>query len=488
MTALTETDEGLIGSRADPGTFGQYASGGRWVPYSYQRYIARRIASARARGDGRLIVNLPSRHGKSELCSLWTPAWLIDSLPEQKVILASYGAELAENWGRAVRNEFDQNLRLMTPLRDDSQAANRWNTPEGGGMLAVGVGGSVIGFGGDLILVDDPHKDWAEAHSVTIRDRTVDWFGSTLYSRLEPHGTIVVLQQRLNEEDLSGYLIEKHADPWEVIRLPALAEEGDLLGRKPGQALCPQRYDETALAQIRRGMNPLAWDAMYQQRPLGVGSGRVYHRFTPDANEDKTLRLRHDLPLQMSLDFNVNPGMHVEIGQYDSRIDCFSCVHEIHGPRMKLEPALTAFERLVKDVGGFRWPRLEVYGDATGSSERAETTESAYAVVRRRLDATGWRYTMHVPAANPPIIDRVAAFNDALKDGDGQVHYKVNPLNCPRLMADLKWLKEDEQGLIDKKDAKLSHGSDAEGYRVWKQRPLLEPTEVATGGFYGAVA
>lgn len=472
------------GCRANPAAFGEHFSDGQWTPYGFQCRIAERIALAVARGGGRLIVNLPSRHGKSELCSHWTPTWLIDNLPHKRVILASYGAELAENWGRVVRNEFDQNPRLTSRLREDSQAANRWNTPQGGGMVAMGVGGAVIGFGGDVIIIDDPHKDWAEAHSPTIRERTIEWFGSTLYSRLEPGGTIVLLQQRLHEEDLSGYLIEKHSDPWEVIRLPALAEEGDLLGRRPGEALCPQRYDETALHQIRRGMNPLAWEAMYQQKPSGVGSGRVYHAFDPAANEDKTLILRRDLPLQVAFDFNVNPGMHIEIGQYDSRADFFTCVHEIHGPRMKLGPSIDAFEKLVKDLGGWQWPRLEVYGDATGSSERAETTESAYAMVRRRFDATGWRYDMHVPSANPPIVDRVAAFNDALKDADGQVHYKVHPVNCPRLMADLKWLKEDEQGLIDKRDAKLSHGSDAEGYRVWRQRPMIERVEADAGGYF----
>jgi hypothetical protein len=79
------------------------------------------------------------------------------------VILASYGAELAEHWGREVRNEFEQNPRLFTRLREDSTAANRWNTPKGGGMVAVGVGGPVVGFGGNLIVVDDPHKNEEEA-------------------------------------------------------------------------------------------------------------------------------------------------------------------------------------------------------------------------------------------------------------------------------------------------------------------------------------
>jgi hypothetical protein len=465
--------EGIL-LRTCPDRWAEWASEGRFRPYAYQRDIAQRIARAIQRGNGRLIVNVPSRHGKSELCSHWLPAWYLDSYPARGVILASYGAELAEHWGREVRNEFEQNPRLFTRLREDSTAANRWNTPKGGGMVAVGVGGPVVGFGGNLIVVDDPHKNEEEAGSPLYRDKVVNWFRSTLYSRIEPNGTVVVLMQRWHPDDLSGWLIEKHSDPWQVIRLPAVAEVGDPLGRQAGDPLCPERYDAAALDRIRAAVSPAAWAAMYQQRPEGAGTGRLYHQFTQADNVDKTLALRPDLPLQVSFDFNRNPGMHVEVGQYDARADLFTAVHEIHGPYMKLGPSLEALGRLVADLGGFRWPHLEVYGDATGTQERAETTLTCYQAVVKYLNGTGWPYHLRVPKSNPPVRDRVETFNAALHDAGGEVHYKAHP-RCERLLADLREMKEDEQGLEDKRDQKLSHASSAEGYRIHWIRPLHKP-------------
>jgi hypothetical protein len=459
-----------------PDRFAEYASGGAFRPFAYQRFIARRIAAAVARGNGRLIVNLPSRHGKSELCSRWIPTWFLDCQPRKRVIVACYGAELAENWGRTVRNEFDHNERLTARLRDDSKAANRWNTPEGGGMLAVGVGGAVIGFGGDLIVIDDPHKDWAEAHSPTQRKRVIEWFGSTLYSRCEPRGTIVLLMQRLHAEDLSGFLIEHHAEPWDVVRLPAMAEEADPMGRPAGAALCPERYDADALLRLRHGLTVGAWESMYQQRPEAFGAGRAYHRFVPAANEDKTLRLRPELPVHLAFDFNVNPGTHGIVGQYDPRADVFTALHEIFGPRQKTGPTMDEFARVAKRLGVPAGAEVVVFGDRSGKSEHTTTSETDYQIILAKLRQFGYRPTLRVPAANPPVKDRLDTFNDALCDQFGGVHYLVNPLTCPRLVNDLKRCKEDEDGLLDKSDEDLTHPSDAEGYRIIRLRPIRKLT------------
>lgn len=425
------------------------------------------------RGRGRLIIEAPPRHGKSVEVSHWNPIWLLDNLPHKRVILASYGAELAEHFGRNVRNEFATNPNLVTTLREDSKAAGRWNTPQGGGMLCTGVGGAVTGFGGDLVLIDDPLKNWEEAHSAIIRDRTNDWICSTLYSRLEPGATIVLAQQRMNEDDPAGHLIAHHSDKWDVIRLPALAEAGDIMGRAEGEALCPERYSVADLKLTRAAMISAAWDAMYQQSPRQVGGGRVYDQFVPEIHVDRALELRDGLPLHVSLDFNRNPGMHVVIGQQDATADLITATHEIHGPYMKLQPALDALETLIKTpvdqvaihtsmgepvmgLGGFRWGSLTIFGDASGTQDRAETTATAYEQVAQWLDRMGWPYGWQVPSGNPPVRDRIDTFNASLRDNDGTIHYKVHP-RCERLLADLKWLKTDEQGLIDKRDQKLSH-------------------------------
>jgi hypothetical protein len=480
---LAETDAARIPIyepwRLEPHRLAETASYGKWVAFPYLTLISQRIARVIARGNGRLIISMPPRHGKSSLASLWTPIWYLNNFPQNRVIMTSHGAELAEDWGRKVRNEFESNPRLTTKLSVDSTAAGRWNTPEGGGMLAAGIGGGITGFGANLAIVDDPHPTWEMAMSITHRTKVQEWFLGTLYDRLEPNGTIIILAHRWHEDDLPGFLIEQHADNWEVIRLPALADPGDQLGRKEGEALCPERYDVDALKRIRQGTSLLVWNAKYQQKPSGVGSGRVYDRFEPGAHEDKALKLRNDLPLDISFDFNRNPGMHVEISQYDPIADCFSVVHEVHGPLMKLDTALAETKKLIDGFGKFCWPSLRIFGDATGTQERAETTRTCYQMIKDWLAANQWPSRLYVPDKNPPVRDRVDTFNEALLDADGEIHFKVHPLNCPRLREDLKNLKADEQGLIDKRDSKLSHASDAFGYCICKLRPMLRGPKLA---------
>lgn len=463
------TDEVI--QRLYPDTHATLVSGGRFKAYGYQKFFGRRIADAIFAGGGREIINTASRHGKSTFCSDVIPTWFLDNWAHKRIILASYGDELATNWGRTVRNNFEQNERLTTKLREDSKAANRWNTPQGGGMLCVGVGGSVIGFGADLIIIDDPHKDWFEAHSPTIRNRVIEWFGSTLYSRQEPGATIVVLQQRMHSDDLSGFLIEQHADPWHATRLPAIAEANDPMGRPEGAALCPERYDVQALENIRRGMTPEAWAAMFQQRPELHGSGRAYHRFVQAANEDKTLKLRPDLPVHLAWDFNCNPGVHCIIGQYDPQADLFTAVKEIFGPRLKTEPAAVQAAKFIQSTG-VNFPEIVVFGDRSGQTETTTTTRTDYSIISAKLAEHGLKFKIRVPMKNPAIKDRLAAFNDALCDSAGEVHYKVNPIGCPRLCDDLKRVKEDDEGLLDKSDENLTHASDADGYRVTWLRPI----------------
>ena len=467
--------------RLEPHRLAVHASGGKWQAWPYLKLISSKIARAVGRGNGRIVISMPPRHGKSSIASFWTPIWFLNNFPAQRVLMTSHSAVLAAEWGRKVRNELENNPLLTTKLAPDSAAADKWATPEGGGMLSAGVGGGITGFGGDLILIDDPHPTWEKAMSATERNTVIEWFNGTLYDRREPNATIIVLAHRWHEDDLPGYLVEHHSDQWDYIVLPALAEANDPLGRAVGEALCPDRYPAEQL-RATRAASAMVFDAKFQQKPPGVGTGTVYDRYDPARNQDKTLTLRSDLPLDVSIDFNRNPGMHIELGQYDPAADLFTVVHEVHGPLMKLDAALKVTAELIQKESPdrFRWPLLRIFGDATGTQERAETTATAYQQVKNWLASHGWPSRLFVPARNPPIVERVAAFNEALCDADGDVHYRFNPLNCPRLLADFKGLKADEHGLIDKRDAKLSHASDAEGYRVHKLRPVVKPPEMET--------
>lgn len=127
-------------------------------------------------------------------------------------------------------------------------------------------------------LIDDPHKNWQEAMSATICKGIQDWFDSTFFTRLEPGGTLVLTHTRWTQQDLIGYCLDQHPEEnWIVIRFPALAEEEDILGRKPGEALCPERYNEEALKRIQRVLGSQMWNGLYQQRPSAL-EGEIWKR------------------------------------------------------------------------------------------------------------------------------------------------------------------------------------------------------------------
>lgn len=255
-----------------PHLFAQQMGGGRWKCWDYLRLVGNCVADVVVRG-GRLLVELPPRHGKSELISHYTPAWFLGLWPEKWVILATYESDFAAHWGRRVRNLIEEKPEIGVKIRSDSSAAHRWETTEGGGMITAGFGGPIMGRGGNLLIVDDPFKNWQEAQSPTYRRRVVEWFKSTFYTRAEPGAAMIVLTTRWHEGDLAGYLEKEHKDRWEVVKFPALAEADDPLGRKEGEALCPARFDVDALLKIKGAIGSYLWAAMYQQRPAPLEGG-----------------------------------------------------------------------------------------------------------------------------------------------------------------------------------------------------------------------
>lgn len=135
-------------------------------------------------------------------------------------------------------------------------------------MVTAGTGGAIVGRGGDLLLIDDPHKNWEKANSELYTQRLIEWFNSTFYTRAEPGASIVIIMQRWSELDLTQYLTEQHSDDWIVIRFPAICEDAkDVLGRRRGDALCPERFDVDQLASIRKGVSHVFWNGLFQQRP-----------------------------------------------------------------------------------------------------------------------------------------------------------------------------------------------------------------------------
>jgi hypothetical protein len=250
-------------------------SNGEWYAAPHLALISK-VLSEIGQGKGlRIIIECPPRHGKSQLCSVWLPTWFLNRWPKRRVILASYEADFAAEWGRAVRDTFSE-YKLGT-MSDDSTSAKKWNTEDGGGMQTAGLDGPITGKGANLLIIDDPVKNAEEARSKIIRDRNWRWWLTTARTRLEPGADVVVIMTRWHEDDLGGRLEKSKAEKFIVIRLPALAETGDIMGRKVGEPLWERRYNKKTLEQTRDVVGAYIWSALYQQSPLPEdGASRLW--------------------------------------------------------------------------------------------------------------------------------------------------------------------------------------------------------------------
>ncbi|MCY0961624.1 terminase large subunit domain-containing protein [Streptomyces sp. H27-H5] len=224
----------------------------------------------------KLLLTMPPRHGKSRRAARWAPLWYLRRRPEHRVMIASYSSDLADDHGRWIRDAIlTYGPQIGIALRPGSSAANRFDLlgTEGGAVIA-GVGGGLTGKGAHLAVVDDPIKDAAEASSPTMRKRLWEWWQAVLLTRIEPGGSVILIQTRWDEDDLAGRVLADEGSRWTHIDLPALAlSENDALGRPVGGPLWPQRYDEAALAEIRRSVGERVWWSLYQQQPRPQDGG-----------------------------------------------------------------------------------------------------------------------------------------------------------------------------------------------------------------------
>ncbi len=262
-----------------PATVAQIVTDGKYLIPKHINLIDKYLVGAALRKHRRLIVNMPPRHGKSELISKYFPFWYLGLFPCHRVILTSYEATYAASWGRKVRDLIaEQGQKLFNlELADGSTAIQNFTLKTGGSMNTAGAGGAITGKGADLLIIDDPVKNDSEANSQTIRDNTWDWFASTAFTRIEPNGVIVIIMTRWNEDDLAGRLIANYSEDWTVIKLPAIAEDDDMLGRRHGEALWSERFSLEQLNDIKKQIGSHWFNALYQQSPSQLG-GTIFKR------------------------------------------------------------------------------------------------------------------------------------------------------------------------------------------------------------------
>lgn len=244
-----------------------------YVISDHHRRIADALMAVERGEIKRLILQAPPRHGKSLLTSEYFPAWYLGRNPDRYIICSTYGQELADDFGRKVRNQLrgDEHRAIFPQCRlsEDSQSASRFGTEQGGAYFALGVGAAATGRGAHLLAIDDPIKSREEADSELSRRRLKEWYASVAYTRLMPGGAIILMATRWHDDDLTGWVLREHGhEGWTVIDLPAISNDG---------ALWPEMYDIDALSRIRRTIGEREWSALYMQQPM-PDSGDFFKR------------------------------------------------------------------------------------------------------------------------------------------------------------------------------------------------------------------
>lgn len=233
-------------------------------------YLTNMLEKKLRQGNARLCISVPPRHGKSKIVSAGMPLWLYSIRPESQIIQVSYGANLSASFGAEVRAHMSSHLYKSyfpdSAPTGDSESGAQWQTQAGGTYKGVGIGGSITGFGADVIIIDDIVKNRQTAHSEAFKRQIREGFGPTLFTRLLPGGSVIVLNTRWTNDDLIGMLTHE-LQGWEYINLKAISDGNDPLNRPPGNALFPEMYPLESLLERKNSMSYYDWECLYQGTP-----------------------------------------------------------------------------------------------------------------------------------------------------------------------------------------------------------------------------
>jgi len=243
----------------------------------HHRILADQLMALEDGSKDRVCVNIPPRHGKSQLVSIFYPAWFLGRNPGKKVMMVSHTTDLAVDFGRKVRNliatESYNEIFPEVALAVDSKSAGRWNTNFGGEYFACGIGSALAGRGADLLLVDDPHSEQDVINgNFSVFEKAYEWFTFGARTRLMPGGRVAIVQTRWHMDDLTGRVTNdmvknEMADQYEIVEFPALLDAEDADGKPIMKPLWPEFFDLAALERTKASMPAFQWNSQYQQKP-----------------------------------------------------------------------------------------------------------------------------------------------------------------------------------------------------------------------------
>ena len=235
-----------------------------FIEGAHHRHIAKKFNDLANGKIKRLIINMPPRHTKSEFASYLLPSWMVGRNPKLKIIQVTQTGELAIRFGRKAKHLIDSeeySKIFKTRLQEDSQAAGRWETAQGGEYFAAGVGGAITGRGADLLIIDDPHSE-QDALSPTSLETAYEWYTSGPRQRLQPGASIVLVMTRWSKKDLTGILLKNQkeikGDQWEVVEFPAVMDHGPVW---------PEYWGQEELDKVKATLPVGKWNAQWMQNP-----------------------------------------------------------------------------------------------------------------------------------------------------------------------------------------------------------------------------
>ena len=269
-------------AKNDYGFYIEYTHRGLYQHGKHTFLICKKLELVEKGRIKRLIITLPPRHSKSMTVTESFPSWFIGKNPERRVIQASYADSLARKFGEANRSKIEQFGPSIFDIKINpkTSAANNWGIQgHRGGMISTGIGGSITGEGADLLIIDDPVKNREEADSLAYREKVWNEWQNTLRTRLHPGAAVIIILTRWHEDDLVGRLLNPEygeVEDWEILNLPAIAEEDDLLGREVGLPLWPEHGFDLAWAEAtEKAVGSSVWASLYQQRPAAASGAMI---------------------------------------------------------------------------------------------------------------------------------------------------------------------------------------------------------------------
>ena len=263
----------------------------QFIEGSHHKIIAEKFNDIANGKIKRLIINMPPRHTKSEFASNLLPAWMVGRKPDLKIIQTTHTTELAIRFGRKAKTLIDSpeyQQIFKTRLREDSQAAGKWETEQGGEYYAAGVGSAITGRGADLLIIDDPHSE-QDALNAAALEKAYEWYTSGPRQRLQPGGAIVVVMTRWSTKDLTGALMKSQkeikSDKWEVVEFPAIMPSGE--------PVWPEFWKLEELEGVKASLSVPKWNAQWMQDPTSEEGSIIKRDWWKVWDKDEIPPLKH---------------------------------------------------------------------------------------------------------------------------------------------------------------------------------------------------